>query len=129
VNKLISVCAAGAFLFATSPSQAGYKDCSTCENVSVTSTEAAGSMGGARASSDSNEYIGCMLDMFNGSGSEAICVARDSNDNFVLCSSTNSGIMQAVSSITPISYIIFTISNGTCTNLTVYNYSYFVPFN
>ena len=89
---------------------------------------AAGSMGSARASRDSNQYIGCQ---FTGSaeGHWAVCHARDATGNYGACLFVDKDHMaHTVSTISDSSLLIFGWNeDGHCTNVMVNNNSAYEP--
>jgi hypothetical protein len=88
------------------------------------SGEAFGALGSARNSSDTNQYIGCDVAAFSGSGSSVHCFARDASGNGAGCSSSDPALVQSVSSLNSDSFLHFAFSpSATCTSIRVYTYS------
>ena len=95
------------------------------ETVIVGATYFSGSMGSARASSDSVQYIGCF--MVNGEGGN--CYARDAAGTTKMCYWTNPNFLRTVESINPASSIYVTFSKGICTYINVGNFSFNRPMS
>jgi hypothetical protein len=91
--------------------------------VVVESTYATGSMGGARYSSDSQQYIGCSIS--NTNGSAVVCSAMDKAGRVFTCVSTEAKWVAAAKAITDSSALFFGAVSGTpaCGYLRVANYS------
>jgi hypothetical protein len=89
---------------------------------------AAGSMGSARNSRDSNQYIGCQ---FTGTleGHWGICHARDATGTYAACSFVNKDYLaRAISAIADSSTLVFAWNqDGECRDITVNNNSAYEP--
>jgi hypothetical protein len=102
-------------------------------SVGVADRYAFGSMGDARNSTDSDQYIGCLLYQ-TGASSENIagyCRAYSSGGSYGYCylpSSAIQGYLKLLATAGSNPYLYFTWdANATCTYLEVQNYSYFRP--
>ena len=82
-----------------------------------------GTMAGARYSTDSIQYIGCIFS--NTNGPSVVCSATDRNGKSSLCSSYEPQFAAAAKAITDFSYIQFNVApdGRSCRNLTVENSS------
>ena len=78
-----------------------------------------GAMGYVRHTSDSSQFIGCYS-----TGYSASCQARDTAGTLVTCYTNNANHLEAIKSIGDDSRIYFRYDGGSCTNVYVYNYSY-----
>lgn len=111
---------AGALLTWTLYAAAGHKQ---NDEVSVGANWGSGSLGSARASSDSNQYIGCQS-----YGTYGWCHAADAFNNTKACFWSSAQHAAAVHSIGPQSYLYFSVdSGGNCEYIYVSNYSFFLP--
>src|SRR5687768_18530035 len=95
--------------------------------VSVGATHLSGSLGTARNSADSQQYIGCSI-----TGAYATCSARTADTPTVPakygnCITSNTNLINAVRSIGPMSSlsITFDADTGDCRTISVTNYSYY----
>jgi hypothetical protein len=92
---------------------------------------AMGSMGSARSSADSNQYIGCQVSTNNvSSGAVTVqCFARNAAGTYLSCVTTDPNYVNAAQAIDGDSYIRFnTESSGSnCTYLLVLDSSYYAP--
>jgi hypothetical protein len=100
--------------------------------ISPSGTDVQGSLTGARYSKDSEQYIYCSHyrnSKYN--NSFAYCGARDKRGKYVLCSSNDPRIINAVKGMTDSSDLRISISSPTtgylCTELTVSNESIYLP--
>ncbi len=93
--------------------------------VVVTSTYATGAVQAARFSSDSQQYIACMVRSFT-SPLQLSCEARDKNGAFFKCETYDVGLIELASTMTSHSFIAFSAPSGssTCDGLHVNNVSY-----
>ncbi|VUD68961.1 hypothetical protein TDB9533_04322 [Thalassocella blandensis] len=78
-----------------------------------------GAMGYARHTSDSLQFIGCYS-----TGYSASCQARNTDGTLVTCYTNDTNHLEAIKSIGDDSRIYFRYEGGSCTNVYVYNYSY-----
>jgi hypothetical protein len=89
---------------------------------------ATGTLGSARNSANAIEYIGCYTTSYSTGGTSAVCVAVNSANYSVSCSTWQADIVKAAQSIDTDSYISFTYdSSANCTSLQVVNYSMYEP--
>ncbi len=95
--------------------------------VSVTSTAASGSLGSARRSSDSTQYIGC--DASGSIGSRTmVCRAKNASGVTKTCVARTTDQRDLVHDLKGDSFLSFTVrSDGTCDSITVSNYSDWIP--
>lgn len=98
--------------------------------VMVTATSAQGSMGSARASSDSNQFIGCTV-VGGPFGTGGSCAAVDRAGVFKTCSvpaASAATMLPAIEAIGSASYIAFSFdASGNCTSVQASNLSYIAP--
>jgi hypothetical protein len=91
------------------------------------SRRAEGSLGSARASADSSQYLACTVK----STADSIymgCAARDASGLYRACSSYSPDLIQAALSISASSMIVFTWdANYACQTLDVANGSLYLP--
>jgi hypothetical protein len=101
----------------------------TSNEVKITdsSRRAEGSLGSARASADSSQYLACTVK----STADSIymgCAARDASGLYRACSSYSPDLIQAALSISASSMIVFTWdANYACQTLDVANGSLYLP--
>jgi len=89
---------------------------------------AEGSLGSARNSTDTNQYIGCSVATRKNLGTSVTCIARDSAGNEVLCSSNDADMIATARSLDTDSNLHFDVdTNGACITLIVEKYSYYEP--
>jgi len=102
---------------------AGYRHTRT---VGVYSTYAQGSLGAARASSDSLQYIGCQIHANEAWDSRSMtCMAMNSSGAFTYCQTDNPHLVDAMAYADGNSWIAFTFStNANCLALRVDTFSY-----
>jgi hypothetical protein len=88
-----------------------------------------GSMGSARNSADSIQYLSCEVSTnVSGNYSNVYCYAREASGVYTSCFSSNDKAIATVGTITDSSYINFTVDpNGNCTGITVRAASYLAP--
>jgi hypothetical protein len=129
MKKLIGVICALATVGAGTAAWAGYK-ASANVYVSLDFRFALGSMGTARNSADSIQYID-VSSMANSDGtSSAMIYARDASNQLAYCWSNASSIVTAARSVGTDSYILFGWdANNNCTSLEVRAASYHAPKN
>jgi hypothetical protein len=98
--------------------------------VDLATNNAYGAIGSARASSDSNQIIGCETVGLS-AGPEntyGYCFAYDANANLGMCNWTGATWATAVASITPMTRLNFSWdSSGNCTQIDIGNWSFFPP--
>ncbi|HEY5938718.1 MAG TPA: hypothetical protein VIU61_28900 [Kofleriaceae bacterium] len=100
--------------------------------VEVGATYAYGSMGSARSSSDTQQYIGCTLST-SGTTTYGTCSARGRNSSGVYqyanCQTTNAAHLDVIRTTNAISALELTwdADTGTCRHISVTNYSYNAP--
>lgn len=98
--------------------------------VVVTSSSASGSLGNARNSTDTQQYIGCTIYAYTGGTPYVFCFANAASTGYayVSCSSYDPAIVDAARAINGDSYIQFAFNtSGTCTSLYVLNGSHAEP--
>ena len=101
-------------------------------NVSIDTgdREAAGSVGSARNSSDSTQYIGCRVSSGLSAFESASCFARNTAGTTVTCFTTNPTAVHILGQVGSTSRILFSWDTaGTCTDVTVINSSQYAPMN
>ncbi len=110
------------------PSQAGYQ---AEYSVKVGATYACGSLGTARNSANSTEYISCSVYAENAQGSVAVsCDARDASGNTASCNTnwqTAPALLPAISAMNGDSYVCFIFDKGACRSISTQNGSQFAP--
>jgi hypothetical protein len=94
---------------------------------------ASGSMVGARYSVDTKQFIGCraLVSYYvssNGSSPQAVCFARDSAGNYLMCANgsfeaTGLNSVEALHGMTDTSYIYFEMlrPRSNCNRIVIYN--------
>ena len=106
---------------------AGYKSTNPVV-VNTTTKTAYGSMGSARASADTTQFIGCELVGGPGGPTTVNCGARNSAFQVVYCSSTDPAVVAMAYGLTANSYLYFRAdANGRCSYLNIDNASYEQP--
>jgi hypothetical protein len=99
--------------------------------VNTTSMYAAGSIGTARNSADTVQYIGCTVTLSRaGSGNApwAFCAARSTSGSYATCATEDATLVSQIQSIHPNSYIYFNFNNaGDCLSIGTSNFSYYEP--
>jgi len=118
---LVVLC--GGIIALGSTAVAGIKN--TTATVSITGGNFSGALGVTRNSANNVEYIGC----WNNGNGVASCSARNAAGTFASCSTSNAGHLAAIRSFIGDSNININHSNGTCTSLSVWNYSDYSPKN
>ena len=95
--------------------------------VSVGTTYAYGSIGDARASADSLQFIGCFVQ--TSTSNSATCAARDAANDYLSCYTTDPNLIAAARSISSDSVIEFYTPSGssTCRTINVNNSSQYAP--
>jgi hypothetical protein len=89
-------------------------------SVAVGSTYAYGSMGDARRSSDTSQYIGCTM---SGSSTSryATCYARDAVGHYGSCWTDDENMLRVVETIGPNSSFSFSWSSSGCRSISITN--------
>jgi len=88
--------------------------------INTTTRTANGALGSARNSTDTVQYIGCLIGVTNSYTEFVRCFARNSAGTTVGCYSNNYNFIDAVQTINSDSYINFTYDvGGGCTLLEV----------
>lgn len=107
---------------------AGLQDTYLTVTVSAVYGNASGSLGNARNSDDTVQYIGCGVAATPGAPSMS-CYAEDANHNYGSCHSSDPALMQAAATVNGDSYLFFewNTQTGVCTYLSVSNASYLAP--
>jgi hypothetical protein len=98
--------------------------------VVVTSSGAHGSLGTARNSTDTIQYIACTINVYSGSSPYVSCFANEASTGYayVSCYSYDANLVNAARAITGDSYIQFQFNtSGICTSLYVMNGSHMDP--
>lgn len=121
-HKVLFALAFAAVLATGNPALAGYKSVWPVV-VSLSARYAQGSLGSARNSADSSQYIGCTLHP-----GFIYCGAVDANRNFLSCTSSAPSFVSLVQSLGDEGALYFAAdASGNCTSLLVYTYSYWEP--
>jgi hypothetical protein len=114
LQKLTATAVLGLALFSQStPAWAGQKTTREVEIVPAQGGQisiAIGSMGGARYSADSKQYIGCSFS--NTTGPFVTCSATDKTGKSAFCTSTDLAVAAVVKTITDFSRLYFEIPQG-----------------
>jgi hypothetical protein len=123
----VAAVVAGALLAATS-AVAGFRS-SQEVMVDVTNRHAQGSLGGARNSADSMQFIGCYTQSVSPFTTIiGQCSARDASGTYVSCSSTAPGFVNMVQSLNGDSSLAFGWdASNTCTSIIIFNNSEDAP--
>ena len=96
--------------------------------VDTTYREARGSLGSARASADSTQYIGCSVYSYATGGSFMYCNASSASNSYGSCTSSDPILMDAARSVKDGSYVYFGWdAGGNCQFVHVVNTSYIAP--
>ena len=96
--------------------------------INTTYSYAYGSMGSARASTDSNQQIGCTTYNSGGTDNYGYCSARDPSGTYKQCSWSGSQWTTTINAMTASSWIWFYWdANGNCTFITLQNDSSQLP--
>jgi hypothetical protein len=111
----------------SSPSLAGLRiDEPVVVNMAI--REALGSIGSARNSADSVQFIGCSIEADSSTDPMIACFATDEIGTSVLCTSSSPKLVAAVQAITSLSFIDFQWdSDGNCTFVYVDSASFNPP--
>jgi hypothetical protein len=90
--------------------------------VTVTSSYALGSVGAARHSSDSTQYIACETFASSGYPDEVYCYANDATNKYLSCASLDANLIAVGGRVNSASAIYFSTDGaGTCTGIYVTN--------
>jgi hypothetical protein len=121
--------AAGLLAMYASTAGAGYKQ-TELVYVSQTTRVAYGSVGDARASSDSKQYIDCYV-IYNNGAPFAACEAQSSAGVFGIChfkaAQTATALQMIATQTTASSYYFTWDADGICTYLNIANGSFSTP--
>ena len=111
---------AGALLMANA-SRAGMKGTNQVVNINTATRTATGSLGLARNSANTVEYIGCSSD----SNGAVTCSAKNAAGTTAQCVTSNSSLREVLHSLSGDSFLSFTWDTaGGCTRIYVDNYSF-----
>jgi hypothetical protein len=126
MKRIVLSSLVAAALAVTSVAYAGLRQ---TYNVNVTQgQQGAGSMGSARNSTDTTQYIGCTLFLASGSSSYLVCAAQDSAGHYASCYTFDPALQSIAHTLTSDSYINFSAdASGVCTQLQITNYSFLAP--
>ena len=86
-----------------------------------------GTLAGAAASSDENQYIGCTTSSYTYDGvstNYGYCVAVDADWNSATCYTDDPAQMAAIAAINSTSYVLFSATDGVCTYVSTNNTSW-----
>jgi hypothetical protein len=121
-HKVLFALAFAAVLATGTTALAGYKAVWPVF-INLSSRYAQGSLGSARNSADSNQFIGCTLQP-----GFVYCGAVDANRNSLNCTSSTPSFVALVQSLGDEGALAFTAdASGNCTSIIVYTYSYWEP--
>ena len=102
-------------------------------NVEVSMNEdgsgsASGNMLAARTADNDVELIGCGLKKFKTFSGFGFCQAADSNDNFVICTTTKPNLLEAMKATGDYSFIRFDFDKkGECIRIDFSTQSFYLP--
>jgi hypothetical protein len=100
---------------------------STTRYHRMTYSSAWGTLAGAAASSDENQYIGCTTSSYTYDGvstNYGYCVAVDADWNSATCYTDDPAQMAAIAAINSTSYVLFSATDGVCTYVSTNNTSW-----
>ena len=126
-KKLVLLGGVLCLLVASRQSEAGLK---TTGNVSINTTTrtASGSLGSARNSSDSTQYIECFLSAGSAGVPFGSCAATNTSGTHVTCSSNNLGIIEQIRAMNGDDRVQFYYdAAGECTLITLTRSSRYAP--
>jgi hypothetical protein len=128
-SLVFAVPVVAAFALSAVYARAGYRY--SPSTVGVTPSAGYGSMGSARNSSDTRQYIGCSVDTYaTGTAASVYCSATDASGRTAACASYNPVLVAAANSLSGDSYVAFYFDgSGTCTELYTTTASSFAPKN
>jgi hypothetical protein len=91
--------------------------------VTITSTDAVGTVAGAYQASDPNQEINCTTLKYSTGLSQGFCFAYDSNNASKMCVTTDPDMIAVMQSVGPMSLIGFSLASDhyTCASVTVGN--------
>lgn len=96
--------------------------------INTSTMYAQGSMGSARAASNTVESIGCVVEAYPGYSVTVTCYARNSAGTSVSCTSFDPALANVATAIADSSEVTFTWnSSGYCTLLEVNTFSHYRP--
>jgi hypothetical protein len=122
LRSILAVAAVLATLTAA-PVQAGWK-----QNypVRIVGNVASGSIGSARNSGDSTQWIECTLDA-NPMASWGQCFAKTASGAWLICGTSNPNLLAAIANLKSYGHVEFTVDSGNCTRITTRVSSYLAP--
>lgn len=111
---------------ANRPASAGLKRATpvvVTMNSTGTVTTAWGTLGDARSSADTSQYIGCKVSISAGGTSKALCYAQNAAGAVASCTSTDANVVATALSVSSTSSIRFAYPTATaiCSSLSVDN--------
>lgn len=110
-------------LFATGPAFAGARVGPYTVTINDASRIAYGAFADARATADTQQWIGCYYNASSGS-----CAATNAAGTSRTCTTTNAALLEVIRTLTPESYVYFQWNtDGTCSYVLVENSSRFKP--
>jgi crotonobetainyl-CoA:carnitine CoA-transferase CaiB-like acyl-CoA transferase len=125
VMAVVSTALFGTGMYFGNPAWAGQ---TTRSEVRVYPTSAEGTTYGARYSADKNQTIYCTTYPGADGKTAAFCAAMDKQGTHKYCATNNPQLVTIAQSITDYSFINFLFNSaGTCTYLTVYKGSPYLP--
>lgn len=127
LGRAVPVLALGLGVFlATSDSLAGNK---TTGEVTAYPNSGFGSVGSARNSADTTQYIECSTAVTPQQGHRGFCTARDALGTTVGCFTFDANMIRVMASVNASSYISFQFdkTTGECFQVTVKNSSRYPP--
>lgn len=122
LRSILAVAAVLATLTAA-PVQAGWK-----QNypVRIVGNVASGSIGSARNSGDSTQWIECSIDA-SSSGSWGQCFAKTATGATLICGTSDPNMLAAIANLKSYGHVEFTSAGGACTRITTRVASYLPP--
>jgi hypothetical protein len=93
--------------------------------VSISASNATGSMGAVRNSADNIQQIGCYVYSYD--PPLAYCIARDANNVWASCTSSTQRFVDNARALGPDSWLSFSWSGGSCTALQIGHHSWTEP--
>lgn len=107
---------------------AGSKSTNWAVTIDTAAKTAHGSVGAARSSADTLQYIGCSVYAYEDGFTYAGCSAKNAAGTFVNCSSSVPAIVETVRNMPSDGFVQFYWNtNGDCTYVSLGNYSYYAP--
>ena len=96
--------------------------------VDTQNRHAFGSVGSARNSADSVQYIGCTVFSYSDGTASAWCGGRDANYGYGACTTSVPALVDQARNLKGDSYLnVYWDSNYACTSIEVRNHSYYEP--